>query len=286
MRIMLDKLEYEMQLAGMSVVSQENYRGQVRRFLEACDKPIDALNHDDVRQFLHHLRYERQLSIGSVNYYHTCIKFFYECVLEQPWNQRRIPRLRGYHTVPTILSRQEVRRILGACESIQQETILTTIYASGLRNGEACRLQVQDILSPTMQIFVRESKRNRQRYTILASDNLELLRRYWYEAGRPLHWLFPGEQTDHHLSVKTVRRYLERACAKAGIQKKITVHTLRHCFATHFLEDGHSLLSLSRLLGHSSLSSTSRYVALAQPDKMGLRSPLDGLDEEEHDDDC
>ncbi len=95
MRIMLDKLEYEMQLAGMSVVSQGNYRGQVRRFLEACDKPIDALNHDDVRQFLHHLRYERQLSIGSVNYYHTCIKFFYECVLEQPWNQRRIPRLRG-----------------------------------------------------------------------------------------------------------------------------------------------------------------------------------------------
>ena len=286
MKTVLDQLEYEMKLAGMSVASQENYRGQVRRFLEACDKPIDTLTHDDVRQFLYHLRYERQLSIGSVNYYHTCIKFFYECVLEKPWNQRKIPRLRGYHTVPTLLSRQEVRRILDACESIEQKTILTTIYASGLRNGEACRLQVQDILSPTMQIFVRESKRNRQRYTILASDNLELLRRYWYEAGRPPHWLFPGKQSGHHLSVKTVRKYLERACAKVGIQKKITVHTLRHCFATHFLEDGHSLLSLSRLLGHSSLSSTSRYVALAQPDKMGLRSPLDGLEEEEHGDDC
>lgn len=281
MKAMLDQLEYEMQLAGMSVVSQNNYRGQVRRFLEACGKPAHAVDHDDVRQFLHHLRYERKLSIGSVNYYHTCIRFFFECVLEHPWNDRRIPRLRGYRSVPVILSRQQVRRILGACDSLRQRTILTTVYASGLRNGEACRLQVRDIHSQTMQIFVRESKRNRERYTILAPSNLELLRQYWRQCGQPRHWLFPGEQTDHHLSVKTVRSYLERARVKAGIPTPITVHTLRHCFATHFLEDGHSLAALSQLLGHTNLASTARYIALAQPDKMGLHSPLEGWEDDD-----
>ncbi len=254
--------------------------------METCGKPTETLNHDDVRHYLHHLRYARGLSIGTVNYYHTCIQFFYECVLEHPWNHRRIPRLRGYHTVPTILPRKDVSRILDACESIKQKAILTTIYASGLRNGEACRLQVQDILSPTMQIFVRESKRNRQRYTILSPSNLELLRQYWLDAGRPRHWLFPGEQPHHHLSDETTRKYVQRACENAGIQKKVTPHTLRHCFATHFLEDGYSLSALSRLLGHASLTSTARYVALAQPDKMGLRSPLDGLEREDNDHDC
>lgn len=287
MKAMLEKLTFEMQLAGMSVVSQENYQGNVKRFLEACGKPIDALEHDDVRQFLHHLRYERKLCIGSVNDYHTSIKFFFECVLEHPWNSRRIPRLRGYRSVPVILSRQEVGRVLDACENLKQKALLTTVYGSGLRNGEVCRLQVQDIQSQTMQIFVRISKRNRERYTILAPHNLELLRRYWYEMGRPRHWLFPSEQTENHMSTKTALQYLRRACAKAGIQKRVTVHTLRHCFATHFYEDGHSLPDLSRLLGHANLASTARYIALAQPNKRGLRSPLEGLHpESDNDDDC
>ncbi len=213
--------------------------------------------------------------VGSVNYYHTCIKFFFETVLDKPWNSRRIPRLRGYYTVPIILSAGEVQRIIDSCESLKQKAVLSTIYASGLRNGEACRLQVQDIQSETMQIFVRLSKRNRERYTILAESNLELLRKYWSQCGRPRHWLFPSKSTDHHMSVKTVRSYLENACLRANITKDITVHTLCRCFATHFLEAGHTIYDLQPLLGHSCLASATRYIHLARPDKRNFKSPFD-----------
>lgn len=271
----LDSMMYEMQLCGMSIVTQENYRGHVKRFLTFCNKPVESIGEDEVRRYLHHLRYEMQRSVGTVNYYHTCIKFFFETTLNTAWNGRRTPRLRGYHTVPVILSPVEVQRILDCCESLKQRAILSTIYSAGLRNGEACRLRVQDILSETMQVFIRESKGNRDRYTILAESNLELLRQYWKECGKPSNWLFPSDQTESHISDKTVRRYFQQACLRAGINKKVTVHTLRHCFATHFLESGHTIYELRPLLGHSTIVSTARYVQLARPDKRNLQSPMD-----------
>lgn len=279
----LDQMIYEMQLCGMSTVSQGNYVYHIKRFLAFCAKPSDKVDEDDIRSFLHHLRHEKQLAVGTVNYYHTCLKFFFETTLEKSWNNRRIPRLRGYHPVPVILSTNEVQRILQSCETLKQKAILTTIYASGLRNMEACRLQVQDIHSETMQIFVSMSKRNRERYTILAESNLLLLREYWQECGKPQHWLFPSEKAGHHISSTTVLCYLKKACKRAGVTKKVTVHTLRHCFATHFLETGQSIYELKPLLGHSSIVSTARYVQLARPDKRNLKSPLDYLGTD-HDD--
>lgn len=280
MREYLDQLEYEMQLCGMSPVSQRNYRGHVRRFLEFLSKPADTVGEEDVRGFLHHLRYERKLVEGTVNYYHTCIRFFFESVLGQAWNSRRVPRLRGYHTVPQILSQEEVQCILRSCENPKQQAILMTIYSAGLRNGEACRLQVQDIDRKAMRIFVRNSKRNRDRYTLLASNTLTCLREYWRHCEEPPkadpeYWLFPGQKPGHHISEGTVRNYLKQACQRAGITKAITVHTLRHCFATHFLEDGYTIYDLKPLLGHSSIASTARYVQLVRPDKRGLTSPMD-----------
>lgn len=275
----LDQLVYEMQLCGMSPVSQANYQGQVKRFLAFCDKPASDVGENDVRHFLHHLRYERKLCIGSVNFYHTCIRFFFLSVLQKPWNGLRLPRLRGYHTVPAILSKTEVRRIIHACEDLRQRAILATIYGTGLRISEACRLRVGDIRSATMQVFVQASKRNRERYTILGQSNLELLRQYWRQCGRPQHWLFTGERTDNPVSPRAVRGYLAQAAFQANITTPLTVHTLRHCFATHFLEDGHSIHELQPLLGHATIVSTARYVQFARPDKRDLRSPIDSWDD-------
>ncbi len=273
----LEQLIYEMQLCGLSPTSQGNYLWHVKSFLTFCAKPADQVCEEDVRRFLHYLRNEKLLAVGTVNYYHTCLKFFFEAVLENPWNSRRVPKLRGYHTVPIILSTGEVARILQSCDTLKQKAILSTIYASGLRNLEACRLRVQDIHSETMQIFVSLSKRNRERYTILAESNLVLLREYWRECGKPQHWLFPGKKPGQHISTTTTLDYLKKACSKAGITKSVTIHTLRHCFATHFLEAGHTIYDLKPLLGHSSIVSTARYVHLARPDRLNLKSPLDYL---------
>jgi integrase/recombinase XerD len=271
----LDQLRFEMQLCGMSPVSQSNYSGNVQRFLDFCrSKPID-LKHDHVRTFLHHLRYQREYSIGTVNDYHTAIKFFFEVVLEKAWNGHRIPRLKGYHTVPFILSVEQVQHLLQASHNLKQRAFLSTVYGSGLRIGEACRLEIGDIRSQTMQIFVRAGKGRRERYTILARSSLELLRQY-YQHERPSGtWLFPGEPRTRPISSGTAAKYLAAACSQAGLSGRVTMHTLRHSFAAHFIEADYSIYALKDLLGHASIVSTARYVQLARPDKRGIQSPLD-----------
>ncbi len=276
--IVMDKLIFDLQLCGMSPTSQSNYHYHVRRFAQFCNQPITETGEEDVRQFLHHLRYARELSIGSVNYYHTCLRFLFEATLDKPWNSRRIPRLRGYKTVPVILSKQEVGRILAATENLKQKAILSTIYGSGLRISEACRLRVTDIRSSNSQIFVRCAKGNKDRYTVLSQENLLVLRRYWQECGKPREWLFPGAKTGQAIHPATVRGYLEQSCKRAGIRLNVSIHTLRHCFATHFLEDGNSIYVLKDLLGHASLSSTARYIHMVRPSASAICSPLDTME--------
>ena len=273
-----EKLLFDMQLCGRSEITQNNYLYHIKKFTEYCNKSVHETEIDDVRKFLHYLRYQRKLSIGSVNYYHTAIKFLFQVTLEKAWSDWKVPRLRGYKNLPAVLSREEVRRLLDSTDNLKYKTILTTIYSSGLRVSEACRLKIKDIDSQNMQIFIRQAKGNKDRYTILSQKNLLLLREYWINCGRPKTWLFPGENPGEHLTPESIRAYFKSVCNTAGITKKITVHTLRHCFATHSLEAGISIFSIKELLGHASISSTCRYLHLVRPDALGIKSPLDILD--------
>jgi integrase/recombinase XerD len=270
-----EKLIFDMQLSGMSEVTQKKYAYHIKKFEEYCNKPIEETDINNVREFLHYLRNDRELSIGTVNDYHTGIKFAFCVTLEKPWNDRKVPRLRGYKTLPVILSKQEVKALLNAIENIKHKAILSTVYSSGLRVSEACRLKVKDIDSKTMQIFIRKSKYNKDRYTILSKTNLLLLRKYWISGVKSREWLFPGLNPEFHIAPESVRSVLKSACKKAGIKKEPTIHTLRHCFATHMLESGMNICVIQKLLGHACINSTARYLHIARPDAFGAVSPLD-----------
>jgi len=279
MENIFEKLLFDMQLCGMSTVTQKNYVYHIRKFQEYCNKPIEETDAKNVRKFLHYLREERKLSIGTVNYYHTCLKFIFQVTLEKPWNDRKIPRLRGYRVLPVVLSTEEVRNLLNAVENIKHKAILSTVYSSGLRVSEVCRLKIKDIDSKNMQIFVRDGKGHKDRYTILSKANLLLLRNYWKSCGQPKEWLFPGNKPGFYISPESVRAILRSACEKAKITKAVTVHTLRHCFSTHMLENNTNIFVIQKLLGHASISSTCRYLHLVRPDAFGIVSPLDILED-------
>jgi integrase/recombinase XerD len=275
MEKIMEKLLFDMQLSGLSLITQKNYLYHVKRFEEYLNTSVEDSNVEDIRQFLHYLRQDKKLGIGSVNYFHTCLKYLYEITLGRPWDNRKIPRLKGYTTMPAILSRQEVKRLLDSVETMRYKAILSTVYAGGLRISEVCRLRVKDIDSKNMQIFIKSAKGNKDRYTILSNTNLEILREYWKTCGKPTDWMFPGDKEGCPITHESVRNVMRLSRAKAGISKAVTVHTLRHAFATHLLEQGEDISKIKILLGHSSLTSTCKYLHMVNQDYFKVKSPLD-----------
>jgi integrase/recombinase XerD len=159
-----------------------------------------------------------------------------------------------------------------------EEALLAVIYSAGLRASEAIGLRVDDIRSERNQIRIRGGKGKKDRYTILADRTLSLLRTY-YRAYRPGEWVFPGQDPGRHMSRSSARRIFERAREKAGINDEASLHTLRHSFATHLLEDGVDLRYIQELLGHGSIRTTQRYTHVSRRRIEQVRSPLDGFDE-------
>jgi integrase/recombinase XerD len=185
--------------------------------------------------------------------------------------------------LPVVLSLEEVTRFLQAVTSLRHRAILMTAYAAGLRISEVLGLRADDIDSQRMVIRIRQGKGSKDRYVMLSPRLLILLRDYWrarrrrkdYQASP---WLFPGNIPGRPLTAKAVYEACEAACLAAGLDKHVTVHTLRHSFATHLLEDGTDLRTIQILLGHRSLNTTARYLHVATATLQSTRSPLDRLD--------
>ena len=157
-----------------------------------------------------------------------------------------------------------------------------TIYGAGLRVSEVTHLKIGDINSKSMQILVKQGKGKKDRYTLLSNQNVEILREY-YKKYKPSMWLFPSVNINNSITERSVQRIFLDAKEKARIKKKVSVHTLRHCFATHLLEQGTDLCYIQQLMGHSSISSTMIYLHLRRLDVLKVVSPLDKLDGEYHD---
>jgi integrase/recombinase XerD len=201
----------------------------------------------------------------------------YEELLVQPEKVAGLPSAKGYKRVPAVLSREEVNRLLEAATNLREKTLLTVVYSAGLRVSEVICLKVSDILSDRRQIRIEGGKGNKERYAVLANETLGLLRTY-YAVCRPKEWLFPGQEAGTHISQRTAQRFFERAKEKAGINRKATMHSLRHSFATHLLEDGVDIRYIQELLGHSSIKTTERYTHVSKHRLSQVRSPLDALD--------
>ncbi len=188
----------------------------------------------------------------------------------------RIPYARQPRKLPVVLSADEVVQFLEAVPSLKTRAALTTAYAAGLRASEAVNLKVRDIDSGRMLIRVEHGKGGKDRYVMLSAQLLGILRTYW-KLVRPGDWLFPGRDPDQPLNVQVLHSACRSAVAAAGLSKRVTVHTLRHSFATHLLENGTDIRIIQVLLGHNNLSSTTRYAQVSSGLIGRTQSPLDRL---------
>ena len=269
-----EAMQCEMELKGYSANTIQAYLGHMRRYTAYIGmSPADG-GEVEVKRYLYHLISDRKRSRSYVNQTYSALKVFYKKVVKKPAVVGEIPRVKKAKTLPVILSTGEVASVLGVLSNLKHRTILTVIYSAGLRLNEVCQLKVCDIDSARMQVRVRQGKGIKDRYTILAKGTLPLLRLYW-QAYRPTDWLFPGQVAMQPIHGRSVQKILKHALEKAGVTKAATVHTLRHCFATHLLEGGVDVYYIQKLMGHTSVNTTSMYLHVTTRDLSRIISPLD-----------
>lgn len=256
-----------------------NYVAQVRLFAEYFGTPPDRLDAEDVRRYQLYLVEEKRLSWSSFNIAVCALRFFYGTTLSRQEMIPRIPYGKRPQRLPVVLSQDEVVRLFRCISHYMYRVMLMTAYAAGLRVSEVVRLTIDDIDSSRRLIRVRQAKGRKDRYVPLSEMLLVVLRDYW-KAVRPPDYLFPGQKPGHYLSGRTLQRALQRAVQAAGLRKHVTMHTLRHSFATHLLESGSDIRTIQKLLGHKRLETTALYTHVTDARLRSTTSPLDLIEEQ------
>jgi len=267
----------DMTVRNLSPRTRIVYVHAIARLSKFCDGRSPAgLTLDDIHRFQVDLA-SRKMSWGYFNQMMAGLRFFYGITLGRPDLPERIVYAKEPRRLPVVLSPDEVARFLAAVPSVQCRAALTTAYAAGLRVSEVVHLKVSDIDTARMVILVEQAKGQKDRYVMLSTQLLTILRAYWRaSAPRPRHWLFPGHE-GLPMAKSILYRACQAACQAAGLSKHVTVHTLRHSFATHLLENGTDLRIIQVLLGHSHLSTTTLYTQVATSTIRRTASPLDAL---------
>lgn len=271
----LERMQEDISLRGLSKSTEGEYHNRVKAFLSWAGKPAEDMDEQDIRKFLKYLITERHLSVSSVNIHNCALRFLYGVTLNRNLNYRQIPRLKQIRRLPGILTKEEIGRIFETCKNLKHRAILMTIYGSGLRLSEISNLKVSDIDSKSMRIFVNHGKGGKDRYSILSQVNLEVLREYWKQY-KPTDWLFEGRIPLSRISKRTIQDAFKKWKQEANILKPASIHTIRHCFATHLLEIGTNIMHIKKLLGHTHIQSTTFYIHLLNLDS-DIKSPLDTL---------
>ncbi len=236
------------------------------------DKKVDELTQIDIRNYLHSL-VKKNLSSSSINLSINSIKFYFEIVLGMPHSYYDIERPRKQKQLPTVLSNDEIRRMLQSTENLKHKCIMGMLYSAGLRRDELINLKIENIDSARMSIKVVDAKGNKDRYSLLSNTLLIDLRKY-FKKYRPKIYLFEG-QSQGKYSGTSIGKIVTKAAIKSGIRKKVTPHTLRHSFATHLLESGTDIRYIQILLGHNSTKTTEIYTHVAQNSFKNIINPLD-----------
>ena len=272
----LAKLKADLELRGRSEETIKEYMSKARLFQDYYDRPADEMGEQEIIDYLHYLLTAKQISQTSVNTYNSGLRFLYGVTLDRVLNYKKLPRLKQIRSLPQIFTKDEVRRIIDSAGSLTHKALLMLAYGSGLRLSEITNLKVCDIDSKQMRIFVRKGKGERDRFALLPESTLAVLREYWMEH-HPKDWLFAAPKLGGQYRVKTVQDAFKKALKRSGVQKHGTVHTLRHCFATHLLEAGVDLYTIKKLLGHVRIDTTVWYSQLADSEVMKVKSPIDSL---------
>jgi len=272
-----DQMKRDLELRNFSPHTRSIYLACVRRFALYFHRSPDELGDPEIREYLHYLIKERNVSQGAVTQAYGALKFLYGTTLKRDWEGFRIPKGKMGRRLPIVLSQREVEALFGAIKNLKHRAILMTIYSAGLRVSEALHLKPSDIDSQRMMIRVEHGKGNKDRYTLLGKRNLDILREYWKKY-RPVDWLFCNPSRKKPLSTTAVREAFKKSLRQAGIKKPAMIHTLRHSFATHLLEAGTDLYHIQHLLGHTNPKTTAVYLHLSRKELTQVTSPLDLLE--------
>ncbi len=273
----------DMAVRGFAPKTQQGYIRAVRNFTAFFGRPPDQASAEDLRRYQLHLR-----SIGtsatSMNAAATALRFFFEVTLDRREMAAALTSVRQPQRIPVLLSPAEVARLLDHAPGLKARAALSLAYGAGLRASEVVYLRVSDIDSERQVIRIEQSKGRKDRNAMLSDDLLALLRAWW-RLGRekgvmlPGGWLFPGQNPVNPMTARQLSRIFHGAKEAAGIDKKVSLHTLRHCFATHLLEQKVDIRVIQILLGHKKLETTARYSHIANTTLKAVKSPLEYLEQ-------
>ena len=270
------KMIEEMQLRRFSANTQESYLRSVTELAKRYHKSPDSINIEQLKEYVLFLTNEKNLSWSSINTITAGIRFLFEQTLQRKDISLAIPPRKTPRRLPEIFGPGELIKLFDSVKNIKHRTILMTTYGCGLRISEVIGLKVKDIDSSRMMIRIEKGKGDKDRYTILSPRLLKELRSYWLEY-RPDHWLFENKITKERLTRSTPHLIFKAALKKAAITKNVTFHGLRHSFASHLLEAGVDIRTIQILMGHSSITTTARYLHVARKNLGSIKSPLDLL---------
>ena len=271
----------EMEMRRFCRETQRNYIRDVGRFATFLGRSPDTATAEDVRRFQVE-QSDQGVPVPTMNSIVSALRFFFLHTLDRPDLARKLVRMKRIRKLPVVLSQDEVARLLRATTCLKHQAALSVAYGAGLRAAEVASLKVRDVDSERMLLRVERGKGGQYRNAMLPAGLLALLREWW-KVGRqegvmhPDGWLFPGQHYLKPISTRQLHRVVVEAGIAAGIDKRIGPHTLRHCFATHLLEDGIDVRIIQALLGHAKLDTTAYYTKVATRTMRNVTSPLDKL---------
>ena len=271
----------DMRMRNFSPSTQRNYIRYVRDFAAYLQRAPDQASAEELRQYLLHLT-DKGISATSYNACLPALKFFFQTTLDRPEVVRKLRTLPAPQRLPKVLSRDEVRRLLEATASLRYKAAFSIAYGAGLRVSEVVNLKVGDIDSQRMVLRVEQGKGKKDRHAQLSPVLLDTLRHWWREGKQRSQvldngWLFPSRDPVNPLSARQVSRVFKTAAAAAELDPKYSMHSLRHSYATHLLEDKVDIRVIQTLLGHSKIETTTRYTQVANSVLQEVTSPLDTL---------
>jgi len=266
----------ELRLGNYSHYTEKAYLGAVEKFAIYFGRSPAELGPEEVREYLIYLIEDRRVSWATYNIALCALRFLYHKTLKRDQLLEGIPCPKGEQHLPVVMSLEELKRFFEATQTLKQRAMFMSSYACGLRVSELAKLQVSDIDSQRMAVHVRLGKGNKDRYIPLAMHLLALLRRYWLEY-QPDKWLFPGCPKQNPISVGTIARHCKNVRDRAKLSKRVTVHSLRHSYATHLMEAGADLRTIQVLLGHRNIRTTAKYTHVSKKLLHSVENPLDVL---------
>jgi len=275
------RMTEDMTIRGFTMGTQRGYLVAVENFTSFLGRAPDGATAEDLRRYQLHMR-SSGASATAMNTAVSALRFFFGVTLGRDDAQVGMTTVREPRRLPVVLSPEEVARLLDAAPGLKYRAALSLAYGAGLRASEVVSLKLSDIDSSRMVIRVEQGKGRKDRYAMLSEPLLDLLRTWWLAARErgvmlPGGWLFPGQNPVNPLTTRQLRRAFDSAKVAAGIDKRVSLHTLRHCFATHLLEQKVDIRVIQVLLGHKKLDTTARYSQVASTTLRAVKSPLEHL---------